>query len=143
MSISKLYESETQKNNIAYFAAIANIATVDGRINEKEFNLLSKFASKLDISEEQLKNLIANPKGYSITPPNSKSERLEYLFDLFKMVFADHDIDDEEIKLVRRYAMELGYTSDIAKSIVENSIKIFRGDVSFEDYQYLVNKKPN
>lgn len=141
MSISELYESGTQKNNITHFAAIVSIAKVDGQINEKEYNLLSKFARKLDIGEEQFKRIVTKQEGYSINPPSRKSERLEYLFDLFKMIFSDHDIDDEEIKLVKRYVIGLGYSGDMAENVIKKSIKIFRGDIDFEDYQYLINKE--
>lgn len=141
MSISELYESGAQKNNIAHFAAIANVAIVDGEANEQEKALLQRFANKLDISEETFKKVIKNPGKYPINPPSIKEERLEYLYDLFKMIFADHDIDEQEMKIIHRYAIGLGSSAADAEKLINKSIKIFKGEIDFEDYQYLINKR--
>ncbi|MFD0862950.1 TerB family tellurite resistance protein [Sungkyunkwania multivorans] len=140
MSISEIYESGTQKNNLAHFVAMAGLAAVDGKINEQEHRVLSKFADKLNISEEQFNKIIDHPQDFNFSSPNTKEERLEYLFNLFKVVFADHDIDDQEVSLVRRYAIGLGCTTDMANQIIKKSIRIFRGDIDFEDYRYLLEK---
>lgn len=140
MSISDLYESGTQKKNISHFAAMANIALIDGEINDKEKAILMKFAVRLNISDEQVAKIIKDASGYSVSSINTKDERLEYLFDLFKVIFADHDVDDAEIKLVRRYALGLGCTSSVADEVIAKSIRIFRGDIDFEDYKYLIDK---
>ncbi|WP_420321378.1 hypothetical protein [Flagellimonas sp.] len=57
MSISEIYESGEQKSHIAHFAAIANIAVVDGRMNEEEIKLLRQFARKLDMDELQYETI--------------------------------------------------------------------------------------
>ncbi|MHA7058513.1 hypothetical protein ACWGOQ_0014920 [Aquimarina sp. M1] len=36
MSISELYQSGIQKNNIIHFAAIVNIASIDGELHQEE-----------------------------------------------------------------------------------------------------------
>jgi len=141
MSISTIYESGTQQNNIAHFASIANIAAVDGQINESEEKLLFRFANKLDINEEQIEEILHSPRSYPINPPSSKEKRLEYIYDLFRMIYVDHQVDEKEIKLIHSYAIGLGCTSSTAKEVIEKSIKIFGGEIDFEDYNYLINKK--
>ncbi|WP_299215141.1 TerB family tellurite resistance protein [uncultured Dokdonia sp.] len=141
MSISELYESGGQKNNIAHFAAIANVAIVDGEANEQEKALLLKFAHKLSIPSDTFDKVIKNPGKYPINPPSVKEERLEYLYDLFKMIFVDHNIDEHEMKIIHRYAIGLGSSSEAADELIKKSIKIFSGNIDFEDYQYLITKK--
>lgn len=141
MSIVELYESGTQKNNIAHFAAIVNIAAIDGNLNDEEQNLLSNFARKLNISEEQFEEVVKKPKKFSIAPVTSKEERLLHLYDLFKMIYVDHGIDEEERKLIFKYALLLGCSEEKAKEVIQKSIKIFSGNIDFEEYQYLMEKK--
>ncbi|HAT67632.1 MAG TPA: hypothetical protein DCS66_24050, partial [Flavobacteriaceae bacterium] len=81
------------------------------------------------------------PTKYPINPPNSADERLERMLDLFKMIFADHEIDDEERVLIERYAIGLGYTEELAATLIKRSIEIFNGGLDLEDYRYLLNKK--
>lgn len=141
MAISDLYTSGTQKNNVSHFAAIANIAAVDGKINKEEGLLLRKFANKLDISDAHYEEVLKDPTKYPIPSLHHKDERLEYIFELFQMIYADHEIDEPEAKLIYKYALGLGCSEERAKNVIAKSIKIFEGKFDFEDYKFLIEKK--
>lgn len=141
MSISDLFGSGEHQRNLGHFAAIVNIAAVDGEINSGEEKLLRRFASKLDITEDEYLRVIENPKGYPIYPPNSYERRLSTLHDLFLMIYADHEMDEEEALLLKKYATGLGFSSEVANRIINRSIQIFSGNLDFEDYKYLIDKK--
>ncbi len=141
MSFTDLFESGEHKRNLGHFASIASIASVHGTLNEAEEKLLKRFARKLDISETEYAEILKNPTQYPINPPNSADKRLERMLDLFKMIFADHQIDDEERELLERYAIGLGYTEELAAKLIKRSIEIFNGGLDLEDYRYLLNKK--
>ncbi|MFT7067101.1 MAG: hypothetical protein ACJAUO_002690 [Sediminicola sp.] len=47
-------------------------------------------------------------------------------------------IDDDELILIKKYAIGLGYTTEAANKIITRSINIFGGQIDFEDYVYLV-----
>ena len=141
MSFTDLFESGEHKRNLGHFASIASIAAVDGKINDAEEKLLNRFAKRLNISEEEHKEIVKNPTKHPINPPNSADKRLERMLDLFKMIFADHDIDDEERNMLERYAIGLGYTEALAAKLIKRSVEIFNGGLDLEDYRYLLNKK--
>jgi uncharacterized tellurite resistance protein B-like protein len=141
MAISDLYNSLERSRNLSHFAAIVNMATVDGDINEREEVLLKRFAQKLDISQNDYKTILRNPKAYPISSYNSVERRLERLHDLFKVIFADNSIDPEEEELIKRYAIGLGFSSQASEGIIKRSIDIFTGQLSFEDYRYLLDKQ--
>ncbi|MEZ4857518.1 MAG: TerB family tellurite resistance protein [Flavobacteriaceae bacterium] len=141
MSFTDIFESGARGKNIGHFASIANIALAHGTIHENEEKLLKRFAKKLDITDLEYEAILKNPSKYPINPPATADERLERMLDLFKMIFADHEIDDEERKLIERYAIGLGYTEDLAATLIKRSIEIFNGGLDLEDYRYLLNKK--
>lgn len=141
MTFKDLYESGEHSRNVGHFASIVTIACVDGALSEKEENLLQRFARKLDITESEYKDIIKNPGNFPINPPNSADKRLERMLDLFKMIFVDHDIDEEERGLVERYAIGLGYTEELAEKLIKRSIQIFNGGLDLDDYRYLLNRK--
>ena len=62
------------------------------------------------------------------------------MLDLFKMIFSDFEIDDDELVLIERYAIGLGYTEDLARKLIKRSIQIFQGGLDLDDYRYLLNK---
>ena len=141
MSFSDLFGSGEHLRNLGHFAAIVNLAAVDGEINEREEAQLMRFARKLDISEEEYLQVIKNPASFPIQPPNDNERRLERLHDLFTIIFSDHEIDTEEADLLQRYAIGLGFSFEASKQIINRSIQIFSGQLNFEDYKYLLDRK--
>ncbi len=141
MSFTDLFESGEHKRNIGHFASIANMAAVDGELNAEEEKLLRRFARKLDIDESEYEEVLKNPKQFPINPPNDADRRLERMHDLFEMIFADHEIDENERKLVEKYAIGLGYTDALAAKLIKRSIEIYQGGLDMEDYRYLLNKE--
>lgn len=138
MAILDLYSSGEHRRNLAHFAAIATLAATDGAVNDKEKALLDRFAVKLDISEAEYKEVMKKSNKYPIDPPNNTERRLERLFDLFRIIYADHDIDSEERILIKKYAIGLGYSDAAADKVINRSIAIFSGKIDFDDYLYLL-----
>lgn len=141
MSFTDLFESGEHNRNLSHFASIASLAFVSGGIKSEEEELLQRFARKLNVSDAEYADVLKNPNKYPISPPNSADKRLERMLDLFKMIFADNVIDAEEEALLKRYAIGLGYTQDLADKLIKRSIQIFSGGLDLEDYRYLLNKK--
>lgn len=140
MGFSDLYTSGEHRRNLAHFAAIATLASVDGEISDKEKKMLDSFANKLDITDSEYEQVMRRENKYPIDPPNSAEKRLERLFDLFRIIFSDHDIDIEEMVLLKKYAIGLGFSSDKADDIIQRSVVIFSGRIEFEEYLYLLKK---
>ncbi|HKL36192.1 MAG TPA: hypothetical protein VJ899_07865 [Salegentibacter sp.] len=140
MSFSDLFGSGEHLRNLNHFACIVNMASVDGEINEQEKILLKRFAHKMDITESEYKTVVKNPEEFPVSSCNSVEKRLERLHDLFKIIFADSQIDHEEETLIKRYAIGLGFSNENAEKIIKRSIQIFSGQLNFEDYQYLLDK---
>ena len=138
MSFTDLYGNSEHRRNLAHFAAIASLAASDGVINPEEKELLDSFAQKLDITDAEYKEVMKPTNKYPIDPPVDSEKRLERLFDLLKIIFADHSIDDEEMILLKKYAIGLGFTTNQANQVIEKSVAIFSGRIDFEDYKYLI-----
>ena len=141
MSYSDLFGTGEHTRNLGHFASIVNIAAVDGEINDEEREVLERLARKLDIHDSEFEKVMENPTLFPITPPHSNEKRLERLYDLLTVIFADHEMDNEEEFLLKRYAIGLGFSSETSKELIERSTKILGGKLSFDDYQYLLNRK--
>lgn len=139
MSFSSLFESGESARNKSHFAMLANLAQSSG-LKEEETVLLARYKSVLDISDSDYADILKNPSSYPITPPNTSEERIQWLHDLFKIVFADHKMDEKEHRMLRRYATAIGYSDSDAEYLVERSIEIFSGHLNLDDYRHLLNK---
>ncbi|WP_405410980.1 TerB family tellurite resistance protein [Maribacter sp. Asnod1-A12] len=138
MSFADLYSSGEHRRNLAHFAALATLASIDGEISTEEKKLLDRFASKLDITESEYTEVLKKENKYPIDSTPDSEKRLERLYDLFRIVYSDHEIDDEERLLIKKYAIGLGFTGEKADTVIERSVAIFGGKLDFEDYLYLI-----
>ncbi|MDO1513241.1 TerB family tellurite resistance protein [Maribacter confluentis] len=138
MSFADLYTSGEHRRNLAHFAALATLASIDGEISAEEKALLDRFASKLDITKAEYEEVLKKENKYPIDSTPDSEKRLERLYDLFRIIYSDHAIDDEEMILIKKYAIGLGFTGEKADKVIERSIAIFGGKIDFEDYLYLL-----
>jgi len=143
MSFYELFKKGHQSRNIAHFASIVNIAAVDGKVTVEEEQLLLELATKLGIDNSEYAEILKNPENYPIHPSNSAEERLERIHDLFDMIFADNKITTKEFVLIKKYAIGLGYNSVNANELIQKSIDIYSGKISFEEYKFMINKRLN
>jgi len=139
MSFSSLFESGESARNKSHFATLVALAKSSGIKAEEAVQLL-RFKQVLDISDSDYDAILKDPHSYPVTPPNTSDERIQWLHDLFKIVFADHKMDEPEHMLLRKYATALGYNDADAEYLVERSIEIFNGHLNLEDYRHLLNK---
>ncbi|MDO6675489.1 TerB family tellurite resistance protein [Tenacibaculum sp. 1_MG-2023] len=139
MSIVDLYESSKHRNNVAHFSAIFNLAIIDGDLNEDEEKLVNRFARKLDITEAEYEEIVENSKKYPVVPQAKTDDRLERLLDLFKIIYSDHQIDETELKLILRYAIQLGFSQEKAEVIISKTTKIFSGKINLDQYKSILN----
>lgn len=141
MAISDLYGTGEHLRNLGHFAALVSLATVDGELNVHEKKMLERFANKLDVSEEEYSRIIEKPRDYPIHPNNTYEGRLERLHDLFSIIYSDAEVDQDEIGLLRKYAIALGFSADTAEMLIKRSIQIFGGKISYDDYRCLIDRK--
>ena len=141
MSFYELFKKGHHSRNIGHFASIVNIAAIDGKLDQEEEQLLVRLAAKLGIDDIEYKEILKDPSKYPIYSSYSADERLERMHDFFDMIFTDHKIDTKEIVLIKRYAIGLGYDSINANTLIKESIAIYSGKISFEEYRYILTKR--
>ena len=132
MSFSDLFTPGFKQRNRDHFAAIVRVALADGIITDEEKAFLNRTAINLEIEEAEVAEIMANPDNYPINPPANEQRRLERLYDLTRMVYADHIADEGEIQLLNRLVIGLGFATDDAQAIAEKALALV-ADGSDED----------
>jgi uncharacterized tellurite resistance protein B-like protein len=112
MSISDIYSSGFKKRNRDHFAAIVQIAQADGTVTDEEQKFLDRMAINLEIVDEEYQKILSNSSNYNVNPPSNEERRLERLFDLTRIIYADHIADDNEKELLNRLVIGLGFTEN-------------------------------
>ena len=128
MSIEQLFETGERRQDRSHFRNMVLIAKADGEISAEEVELLHKMGQKISLSEAQVQEIIKDPKKLEIIPPSDRVERFEQMVELIQMVQVDGKVDDNEMKLLERVAVGIGY-KDLDDVDVESILAlIIRGE---------------
>lgn len=140
MSISNLYSSGQHKKNIGHFASIVKLALADEYLADYEQKMLNRLAKKLNITDVEVKDITKNPDNYPINPPVSYDERIERLFNLTNMIFADDEAVKEEAQTLQKIAVGLGFPSDNAEKVVDEAIHLVMNNNDLDDFTAAIKK---
>ena len=129
MSIVDFFDSGFQKRNQDHFAAIVRVAMSDGVITEDEKAFLDRLAQKLDISVEDYKEILKDFESHPINPPTSYDKRLERLYDLARMIYADNELGDRQVSMLKRLCVGLGFSTANVSYVVDKALKLVHAGV--------------
>jgi uncharacterized tellurite resistance protein B-like protein len=136
MSFSDLFDSEFKNRNKGHFSAIVRVAIADGELSSEEKNFLDKLAVRLEISTDEYAEILENPLKYPINPPYLHSQRLERLFDLSRMVYADHVLGPKQKEILTRFTLALGFTPSNVPYIVDKALSLLMIEVDLDTFVY-------
>ncbi len=134
MSISDLFDSGFRRRNQDHFAAIVRVAMEDDVISDAEREFLDRLAVNLEISSDDYKSILKDYKSHPINPPISFNYRLERLYDLARMVYADEIDRDDEIKLLTKIAVGLGFSTVNVGYIVDKALRLVKEGADLEGF---------
>lgn len=138
MSISDLYPTGLHQRNIAHFATIVRLALLDNKINSEEHKLLERLSIRLDITKSEFDAILKNPNNYPVSPPVSYENRLEYLYDLTKMLFLDKNPTIDKTSMLDRIAVGLGFPIGNIREIVKEAINFFLKEPDIDDFKRII-----
>jgi uncharacterized tellurite resistance protein B-like protein len=136
MSISDLFDNEFKSRNKGHFSAIVRVATADGDMTKEEKGFLDKLAVRLEISSAEYEEILENPSKYPINPPYLYSQRLERLYDLSRMVYADHILGPKQKNILAKFALALGFTPGNVNYIVDKAFSLLVMNIDLDTFVY-------
>ncbi|MFY7742634.1 MAG: TerB family tellurite resistance protein [Flavobacterium sp.] len=136
MSISDLFDSGFKNRNKGHFSAIVRVALSDGEINAEEKEFIDRLAKNLEISADEYEEIMENPMKYPINPPYLYIHRLERLYDLARMVYADHVLGPKQKEILTKFALALGFTPGNVNYIVDKALSLLILNVDLDTFLF-------
>ena len=136
MSFSDLFDSEFKNRNKGHFSAIVRVAIVDGDLSKEEKEFLDKLAVRLEISAAEYQEILENPMKYPINPPYLNTQRLERLYDLSRMVYADQILGPKQKEILTKFTLALGFTPGNVAYIVDKALSLLMMNVDLDTFIY-------
>lgn len=123
---AKTGEPHTAAKNADQLIMIsAQVLMADGRIDDKEMQLLRTIAAKHNVSEEELTKIIENIRSGLVfvpIPAGGSVASLDLIRDAAKMAGADGEITQDEIEAIMNLGYQLGYTKFDVKTIINKEL---------------------
>lgn len=136
MSISDLFDSEFKARNKGHFSAIVRVAIADGDMTGEEKKFLDRLKRQLEISDDEYEEILENPSKYPINPPTLYTQRLERLYDLARMVYADHVLGPKQKDILTKFCLALGFTPGNVSYIVDKALSLLILHVDLDTFVY-------
>ena len=134
MSILDLFDSGFQERNRSHFASIVRVAMSDGVITEEEKAFLDRLARNLEISDQEYKEILKDYMTHPVNPPTDYTRRLERLYDLARMVYADDHLGERQKPILERLSIGLGFSSENVGYVVDKALKLVDTGVDVDDF---------
>jgi uncharacterized tellurite resistance protein B-like protein len=134
MSIADLFDSEFKNRMKGRFSAVVRVLFADGSFDKDEKAFLDKLAVKLEISKEEYDEILENPLKYELNPPYLYIERLESLYNIARVVHHDHHLGDKQERLLRKFAIALGFTVANVDYIVNKALILIDKKVDLDTF---------
>ena len=109
MNILDHFDHPDRKQQKEHFGHLLQIALADGKVEKSELEFLYQSGKKMGLTKEEIDYLIEDSKKSAFIPPYELSKRFEQLYDIIKMVYADGQVNSNEMRLATGLAIKLGF----------------------------------
>lgn len=133
MRFDQYFESTEQKQVKGQFASLIRIANADGVIGEYEEKMLHKMAKQFRISDIEFQEMLNNNSRYEFYPPISKLDRYTRFVNIMRVISADGNINDFEMRALKRFAAGIDIPREKVEHLVEKSTEALEEGKDVDD----------
>ncbi len=134
MSIINAFTHGDHQKNLGHFASIVKMALVDGVITEGEEKFLKRKARSLNMTDEEVKEILKNPDKYPINPPVGYDESITRLYRLTQMLYADDTPSKEEVNFLKRIIVGLGFPVKNIDKVASEAVHLVMNNNDLDDF---------
>ena len=103
----------------AHFLKLYQMAICDEHFSALELRMLYKFAKERGVVSKDLDEVLLNPIDSKNVLPKMMEEKIDYLYDLTVMIWADEQIDDNERSALEKYIKLFGFVEENISEIAD------------------------
>ena len=126
MSFTDFITKQGVKVPKMHYLHLIQAARADGKIDRQEMTILHKEGRRFGLTDAEIDELIEKERDHHYNPPYSLDDKFEDLFYIAEMILADDDVSDDEAKLLRKFAVEVGFderTIEILNEVLIGGIR--------------------
>lgn len=123
----------------SHFLRLYQMAFSDDKFGVLEMQMLYKFAEERGVRKEELDQVLLHPT-VETSIPESLEERIEYLYDLALMIWADAMVTEDEVHTLRKYCQKFGFMEENIEELSDFLLEKAKNKVSKNHLMQLIKE---
>ena len=115
-----------------YLRNLIQLASADGHLDESEIAVLLEIGKQRNLKEWQINELLKDHSAFEVFIPDSFLNKMNLLFDLMRLIYADGVVDEHEIVYIKKILSAFNLSHDV---VTELLIMFQHGTPSIEDWR--------
>lgn len=116
------------------FLGLYQMLLADSEVHPNELDTLYQIGKeKGNITKEEIQSALFSPNTFTFIEDLNDDEKIEYLYNLTRMAWADGKIDEKEKEALKITSNLLGFSEDNADQIIEFLLENAKNKISFID----------
>ena len=116
----------------SHFLHLYEMAMADKDFSPLELKMLYHFAAEREISKAELDALLLKPSSEFVLP-ESFQKRLEYLYDLGRMVWADGVVTEDEKTTLRKFCVKFEIAEEHITGVCQTILDGVQNELSKQE----------
>ncbi|WP_343695036.1 hypothetical protein [Flavobacterium sp.] len=117
----------------SHFLRLYQMALSDDQFDVLELQMLYHFADERGIPKEELDKLFLNPINTEFIVPETLNTKIEYLYDLTRIIWADGKITDDELNMLRKYCRKFDFVEENINDLSDYLIDCVQKNIGKEE----------
>lgn len=123
-----------------HFLNLYHMALSDSEVDTQELELLYKIGHERGVTEEEINAVIIRPDSVKFSAPEGVSEKIESLYDLTRIAWADGRIDPNEKRVLEMFCAKFGFAEENISAIIQFLLDAVEKNTSKEEILKIVNQ---
>jgi uncharacterized tellurite resistance protein B-like protein len=145
MNFSDFIKDNGKRISKEHYLHLIQVSRADGSIKPEELELLHKEGRKFGLTDPEIDKLIESEASH-YDPPYPLQEKFDHLYNIAEMILADESVSEGERKLLKRFAIEAGFSDKTIEKLIEllltgiqkgedeeTLFRRFRAEILFQD----------
>lgn len=134
--MTTFFEHQRSSYKRNYMRNLICLASLDGKLDEEEINLIHKIGVKRGLKVWQINELIENPGNGEMFLPESMNNRMDLVYDLMQIVHIDNEVTEYETEFMMTIIEALNLEPEIVNQLM---VMFQEGVPSVEEWKEFVN----
>jgi len=128
-----IHISETLKS---HFLRLYQMAICDDNFSKLELKMLYRFAEERGVTAKNLDEILLNPVDTKNALPQTLEDKIDYLYDLVLMIWADDRVDNNERSALEKYIKLFGFVEENVSAIANYLLEAVKSGKTKSDILY-------